>query len=194
MLEFNAERHEYRFAGVIVPGVTSLLQSLHSFADVPLEVLEPAQMRGHDVHAACHYFDEDELDEATVTDEVAPYLVAWKKFVRDCEPNWSAIEKPFYHRTLRYAGTPDREGEITYQRKRLVGGIFDLKTSEASHPCWGIQTAAYANGAGRPTAPRFTIQLNKRGTYRLLEWKDVDDFPAFVSLLTLRTWRERNRL
>lgn len=196
-LSFDAASHTYRFGGVIVPGVTSLLDSLHSFAGVDWDVLEAAKHRGSDVHAACHYYDEDDLDadELKVAQpNVWAYLGGWQKFLRDCQPNWSSIEVPVFHRTLRFAGTPDRIGELTYKGKRVPGAVIDLKTSAASHPCWGIQTSAYANAAGRPTARRFSVQLRPDGTYRMLEWESPDDWPAFVSLLTLRTWRERNRL
>lgn len=196
-LTFDAERHEYHFGGVLVPGVTSLLGSLHSFASVPVEVLEEAKHRGSSVHAACHYVDDDDLEEEQLRIEqpaVYAYLAGYRKFLRDCEPNWRAIEVPVFHRTLRFAGTPDRLGEITFKGKRLPDVVIDLKTSIASHPCWGIQTAAYANAAGRPTARRFSLQLRNDGSYRLVEWVDVNDWPAFVSLLTLNTWKVTNRL
>lgn len=194
MLEFNAERHEYRVAGRIVPGVTSLLQSLHSFAGVPLDVLEEAQHRGSSVHAAAHYLDDDDLDEESLEPADAAYMPAYRRFLKDCTPNWTAIEVPVFHRTLRYAGTPDRIGEFTYQGKRVRQAVVDLKTSFASHPCWAMQCSAYAHAAGVPTARQFTLQLRDDGTYRLKEWTDVDAWPAFVSLLTLRTWKERNGL
>ena len=197
VLEFNAERHEYSYGGRIVPGVTSLLQSLHSFAGVPLDVLEEAQHRGSSVHAACHYLDDDDLVEdqlRTQQPEVHAYLPAYRKFLHDCTPNYRAIEVPVFHKTLRYAGTPDRLGELTYAGKRVLDAVIDLKTSVASHPCWSIQCAAYAHAAGRPSARQFSLQLRNDGTYRLKEWIDPDAWPAFVSLLTLRTWKERNKL
>lgn len=197
VLTFDSASHTYRFGGTVVPGVTSLLQSLHSFANVPLDVLEEAQHRGSNVHTMTHLIDIDDLDDARLKDElpeVRAYMPAYLRFLSDCTPNYIAIEVPVYHRNLRYAGTPDRIGEFSYQGARIKGAVIDIKTSVASHPCWGLQCAAYAQAAGIPAARRFSLQLRNDGSYRLLEWTSHDDWPAFVSLITLNTWKARNRL
>lgn len=197
MLEFNEERHEYKWCGVIVPGVTQLLQSLHSFADVPLDVLEAAQERGTDVHDMTQMIDESDLDEERLKAEcphIHEYLPGYMKFLKDCTPNWRLIEQPVFHKVLRYATRPDRLGEFTYQGKRVADAVVEYKTSVTSHAVWGMQTAAQAHAAGRPSARRFSLQLRTDKTYRLKEWTDPDDWPAFVSLVTLNTWKTRNRL
>lgn len=197
VLTFDPDTHTYRFGGTVVPGVTSLLQSLHSFAGVPLDVLEEAQHRGSNVHTMTHLIDIDDLDDERLKaelPEVRAYMPAYLRFLSDCTPNWSSIEVPVFHRNLRYAGTPDRIGELTYQGARVRGAVIDIKTSVASHPCWSLQLAAYAQAAGIPAARKFSLQLRNDETYRLKEWTDPDAWPAFVSLITLRTWRERNKL
>lgn len=197
MLTFDEARHEYRFNGVVVPGVTSLLRQLHSFAGVPLDVLDRARDRGKDVHLACQLFDEDDLDEEALQrldPEVFGYFEGWKRFMRDCEPNWTAIEQPVFHKLLRYAGTPDRFGSLTWAGGPVEEAQVDIKTSQQSHPVWGIQTAAYNHAAGTPHRLRLTVQLRPDGTYKILPWIDPQDWPVFVSLTTLRTWKERHRL
>ena len=196
-LTFDKDSHTYRWQGVLVPNVTRLLQALHSFADVPLDILEAAQDRGTDVHSMTQMFDEDDLDEARLKIErpdLHTYLAGYRKFLRDATPNWRSIEEPVFHRTLRYATTPDRIGEIKFEGKRVPDAVVEIKTSLSSHPVWGIQTAAQANAAGRPTARRFSLQLFPDATYKLREWPDPDDWPAFVSLVTLNTWKIRNHL
>lgn len=193
LLVFNEDIHAYEYDGVRVPSVTQLLDGLHSFAGVPWDVLEAAKERGTNVHLATQYFDEGDLDEATVSAQVRPYLEGWKRFVLDCEPNWRAIEQPLYHPGLRYAGTPDRFGEITLKGQRIDCQV-DIKTALDAHPVWSVQTMAYNHAAGCPNARRFTCQLRPDGTYRLLEWADVEAWPVFMSLLTLRTWKARNGL
>lgn len=177
-----------------MPSVTQVLEGLHSFANVPWDILEAAQERGTDVHSACQFHDEDDLIESDLTPLVRGYLEGWKRFVLDCSPNWSAIEQQFYHPTLRYAGTPDRFGELTLRGELVGQAQVDIKTALASHPCWGVQTMAYNHIAGLPGARRFTCQLRPDGTYRLIEWTDAQDWPVFVSLTTLRTWKERHSL
>lgn len=194
LLTFNEEHHVYLYDKVAVPSVTQLLEGLHSFAGVPWDVLEAAKERGTAVHLATQYYDEDDLDEATLTPQVAGYLEGWKKFVRDCKPKWLAIEQPVYHPLLRYAGTPDRFCNMTVKGVDIENAQADVKTALDSHPCWGVQTMAYNHAAGSPGSRRFTVQLRPDGGYRLLEWTDAQDWPVFVSLTTLRTWKTRHAL
>jgi hypothetical protein len=194
LLVFEEEHHRYTYNGVHMRSVTQVLEGLHSFANVPWEILEAACERGDHVHLATQYHDEDDLDEATLRPNVLPYLAAWKKFCLDCQPKWHAIEKPLVHPVLMYAGTPDRFCELTVKRRFLPEAQIDIKTGLDAHPCWGIQTVAYNHLYGVPNAPRFTCQLRPDGTYRLLPWADPQDWPVFMSLLTIHTWKERNKL
>lgn len=197
LLELDEATHVYRYNGVVVPGVTGLLGLLHSFANVPPEVLEIAKERGTDVHAATQMDDESDLDEERLKAEcpsIWAYLPSYRQFKQDCTPKWHSIEEPLFHRVLRYATTPDRLGEMTYKGQRLPDVVVEIKTSATSHPVWGMQLAAQANAAGRPSARKFSLQLRPDGAYRLKEWPNPDDFPAFVSLLTLRSWKEKNGL
>lgn len=186
VLTFDNARHEYRLDGAVIPGVTRLLWHLHSFAGVSREVLDAASERGTAVHIACQLWDEDNLDGASVDQAIAGYVEAWKQFTRDFSPNWRHIETRGFHPTLRYAGTVDRAGVID---GRMT--VLDIKTG-APHPVWGIQTAAYAQMLGMPSARRATVKLNDDGTYRLRPWNDPTDWPAFCSLVTLNSWKERN--
>lgn len=183
-LTFDPVQHEYRLDGAVLPGVTSLLDKLHSFAFVSYDVLEAAKERGGFVHLACQYHDEGDLDESTIRPEHQAYVKAWQRFVQDVEPEWSDIERPVVHMAMRYAGTPDRFGTIKLRGRRIRCQV-DIKTSSTSHPCWGLQTMAYNHAAGRATDRRFTVQLKPDGTYRLLEWPDPTDWPAFCALVTL---------
>ena len=195
-LTFDARTHTYRYGGKVVPGVTSLLDELHSFAGVPWEVLEAARHRGSDVHLACQLYDENDLDEDRLQARqlgVFGYLTGWKKFLHDCQPNWVAIEEPVFHEGQGYAGTPDRFGELVYKGRRLPMAQVDIKTAVASHPIWGVQTAAYNEASGY-RAPRFTCQLAPDGTYRLIEWTDPADWPIFLSLLNVHHWKAKHGL
>ena len=197
MLTFREDTHEYRWNGKIVPSVTQILGGLYSFAGVPIEVLEAARERGTDVHRACQFYDEGDLDEDSLTDDVRGYLAGWKAFLRDCAPVFGEIEQPVYHPTMGFAGTPDRNDvEFLYQGERLQGAQIDIKTALETHPCFGVQTAAYSNACGRPKQRRFTVQLRNapRGVYRIVEWKDPSDWAVFVALLTIRTFKTRNYL
>lgn len=187
MLTFDPIKHEYFWDGKRVPGVTSLLKALHNFDHVPAGVLEAASERGTAVHLACEYLDKGMLDEDSLDPAIIGYVNAWRKFVAEKLPVWTAIEQSFYSPTLRYAGTLDREGVIDGEEWTL-----DIKTAVASHPVWGIQTAAYAHGRGKPKSRRGTVQLRADGTYRFVEWKSSTDWPVFVSLITITSFLEQH--
>lgn len=182
-LTFDADSHTYRVGGQVVPSVTQLLEKLHSFAGVPRDVLAAAAERGTAVHIACEYHDTGGVDEESIDPAIRGYVAAYLRFLGDVRPKWMAVEQRVFHRPLRYAGTLDRAGQIDGRP-----WIVDLKTGATSHPVWGMQTAAYAQAAGMPTANRGTVQLAADGTYRFREWKDPTDWPAFASLVTLHNW------
>lgn len=198
MLTFNAERHEYRWKGAIVPGVTSLLAPIHDFSKVPRQVLEAAQARGQYVHAMTELFDLGVLDEdanACVNEGAyVGYLAAWKAFLAEYEPNWLEIEQQGFCEALGYAGTWDRFG--TFARKRPGRWLIDVKTSGDPYDAWGVQTAAYRRirAESDPMASldnRGTVQLHADGTFDLREWTGPDDWACFNALLTVHNWRSR---
>jgi len=194
MLDFDPAAHVYRWGGKIVPGVTTVLRGLHSLAGVPLEILEAAQQRGTDVHQACEFLDQDDLDEDSLTDQTRGYVAGYRSFLVDCAPNYAGIEEQVYHQTLGYAGTLDRRGALTYAGERIVSAVIDLKTSAQEYPVvWEPQLAAYAQAARCPNARRFTLQLRPDGTYRLRECVDPSAWAVFVSLLNIHNWKEKHR-
>lgn len=191
MLTFDEPTHTYRWKGVVVPSVTQVLSDLMDWTHVPADTLEKAQLRGSNVHLMCRWHDEDRLELSEFTAEEQSYLPAWQAFLRDMRPNWSEIETMGYHRRLGYAGTPDRKGilEALYSVARWT---IDIKTG-APHPIQGLQTAAYDHLTDRIDPDlRATVHLRPDGTYRFRQWEDPNDWPTFVSLLTVRSWTRKH--
>jgi hypothetical protein len=102
-------------------------------------------------------------------------------------------ETRLFHPVHRYAGTIDR-------RYVIAGDVWDvdLKSTVAMSPAVGIQTSAYTEmfkANGRPErVRRGALQLMPDGKYKLWEFKDPADFSVFLSLLTVRRFKERNSL
>ena len=187
MLTFNDDLHEYRWDGVVKPSVTQVLGKLHDFGMVPRDVLAAACERGTYVHALCEYHDQNDLDDSSVGIYLG-YLNAWIKFCADHQAVWCGIEAQEYSQRFGFAGTMDRRGTL-----RGVPHIVDIKTSLAPHKVWGMQTAAYRqlsaeNDSQWLMARRATVQLRTDGTYKLLNWDDPQDWPAFMALITLTNW------
>lgn len=192
LLHFDDATHTYRVGGIVKPSVTQVLSKMHDFAGVPLEVLEAAQERGTAVHLLTQYHDEGDLDEASVAPVYAGYLHGWRRFSADHCAAWLDIEAKGYSRRFGFAGTVDRRGSLKHAPRAIV----DIKTSLQPHRVWGMQTAAYRQIASEQDpdwamARRFTVQLRADGTYSLLPWDDPDDWPAFLALITLTNWTNK---
>lgn len=183
VLSFDEATHTYRFGGQVVPGVTSILSPLTDFSRVPPHVLQAAADFGKAVHRACELDDLGELDETTLDDALLPYLQAWRKFSAEHDVQWEQIERPVYHATMRYAGTPDRFGKVNGRPT-----VVDIKSTAQLYPSVGPQLAAYANALQNPYADRIAVQLKADGTYVAKPYKDPTDWPVFASLMTLRNW------
>lgn len=189
-LLFDEPSHTYRVDGVVVPSVTQILAPLNDFSMVSPADLEYARQLGTAVHKATELYDAGDLDESTVPDVVQPYLDAWIRLRRELPFEILGMEKRVFHPAHRYCGTYDRL--VKFDGRRCM---WDIKTGEL-YPSYGPQTAAYKNAeekeSGKRIEGRHTIQLRDDGTYRIHEMKDPDDWPVFLSCLTLYNFRNKH--
>lgn len=191
MLTFDPELHEYRFAGQVVPHVSDFSDRLKDLGWATPEQIAAAGERGTDVHYATVLNDLNDLVEGSVTDEVRPFLNAYRKFMREVKPEWYEIEKPVYHPTFKYAGTLDRAGLVLGKF-----GIVDLKTGIQT-PVTGLQLGGYelawnAGGYGPTVQTRIGLYLRKDGTYKMVPYDDPSHVRGFIALVTLNQWHEQN--
>ena len=191
---FVPETHEYFLGDRRLISVTEAMDAvgLTDFSRIKPDVLEHARQRGTAVHTACHFLDEGDLDWATVSPEVEPYVRAWERFKKETGVELLGIEKPLFHATLGFAGTPDRVVNL-YPHK----GIIDLKTY-APDVVTGIQLAGYSYlelGQQSPLdAPkRWGLWLKDDGKYQLTEFTDRGDEAVFLSCLTIAKFKGSQR-
>lgn len=190
-LAFDETAHRYTHNGVVVPGVTSVLNNtLDSFACVSPEILERARVLGQAVHKATALYDLDDLVIESVDLLVLPYLEAWMKFRRETGFSPDAIEERVFHPRHFYAGTFDRAGPLFGVRS-----LVDIKSGIVL-PSVGPQTAAYLEARNfrrsDKLSARWVVQLNRDGSYRLEQLKAREDFSVFLAALTLSQWRIKN--
>ena len=181
-VEFNAERHEYKAGGLIIPGVTTVLQSAGLIDD--RFFTEEGRTRGTAVHQACHYFDEDDLDKGSVLDEYLPYVEAHERFVADTGIEWAMIEGIVRNEQYNYIGTLDRTGVLNDRRV-----LIDLKTGNPGVSA-GPQTAAYEACLVNRHC-RYSLQLKDDGTYKLRRCAGRNDFKIFLAALAIHNWKNR---
>jgi len=130
----------YKADGYFYPRVTSILAAagLSDFSAVPEDRLEYACERGTFVHSALAMHDLGTLDESALDPVLAPYLYAWKRFLREMEFVPELIEEPVYNPVDKYAGTLDRTGNA----RGCSSILLDIKTG-ASKEADRVQLPAY---------------------------------------------------
>jgi hypothetical protein len=138
---------------------------------------EHAMDRGTAVHLATQFYDEGDLDEASVSAEVRPYLDAYRKWRREM-PEFEIARKPelkVANPGLDITGTLDR---IVAKPKNNWLIVVDIKTG-APAPWHRWQIALYRllyalqEGGGTPLGA--ALYLSADGTYKWIEYKDRTD-------------------
>lgn len=163
---------------VRVPGVTEILQAGGYIDD--WWFTDEAKLRGTNVHTACEYYDEDDLEWDSVLPEYVSYVKAYTRFRKDTGFKPIEIESTSYSERYNYAGTLDRIGEL--------GGylaLVDIKTG-AKAAFWPLQLAAYQRlrRLDYPDLVRYSLRLKDNGKYDLSPpYTDPMDWDAFAACL-----------
>lgn len=190
-LEFEPDSHVYTFGGEIVPSVTGIISGLYDFSFVDRATLSAAADFGTAVHRACELRDLQNLDMDSLAPPLVPYLAAWERFLAETNATILEVEKRYHHSMMGYAGTLDRVLEIN---RRIV--LVDIKTVSRLTPAVGVQLAAYqhllTSNTLHRSVDRAAVQLKGDGTYSFRQFTDPTDWPVFVSLLTLNTWKRKH--
>jgi hypothetical protein len=127
-VEFIEEGHIYTDApvdgiGVRYESVTTILKA-EGLIDTRFYD-DWSRDRGSMIHLATAYDDRNELDEENLDPVIRPYLEAWQKFRRESGFIPEKIEVPGMSTVYRYAGTPDRIGELPGKIKRAAVELHD---------------------------------------------------------------------
>lgn len=118
--EFEAEGHKY---GNGLESVTGILKA-EGFIDTRFYD-DWSRDRGSMIHLATAYDDQGELDEETLDPVILPYLEAWRRFRKESGFVPEKIEPSMMSTAYRYAGTPDRIGELPGRIKRAAVELHD---------------------------------------------------------------------
>lgn len=189
-LVFDPKKHEYRYDGHVIPGVTSVLAPLQDLSAIPREVLDRKASLGTAVHRACELHNLGTLVEASVHPKVAPYLKQYREFLENSEFEVWLTEQKVFSRRYRYAGTLDLYGMLNG-----AACLIDIKTACQLAPIYGPQLAAYAAALKEEqnleSEKRFVLRLSPE-RYWLEPMTAHDDLQTFYAALHLFTWRMKN--
>lgn len=189
LLTFDPESHTYHFMGTPVPSVTTILRPLNDFSHIRPEVLAAKADLGTRVHEACHFLDEDDLDEETIEVDVEPYLEAWKRFKAETGAVVIASELRVFEPMNLYAGTLDNVLQINGTK-----WIVDKKTADHVPVSVGPQTAAYLRALGDTSIThRAVVRLHPDGTYHFDPLTGANDWSVFMACLAIHRFKEKNQ-
>lgn len=175
MIHFDEASHTYTVDGVELPNVTTVCRFLgyDLKSDKPWLAREAAA-RGSRVHEACAMLDYGEEPEETA--EIAGYLTAYRRFLKDYRPDWEGVECSMGSLILGLAGTLDRFGTL-YDGRTC---ILDIKTgAQLQDASLRAQLTGYRRllSLARGFWPEhlYALQLSKDGTYQLREVRQDDE-------------------
>lgn len=194
MLTFDEGSHVYKWDGVTVPNVTTILDPICEFSGIPKFILDRAAARGTYVHKMCEYYLWGSLEETELPPEYSPYLEAFKLFLKESRFEPDFIEERVYHRTLKYAGTLDLGGRMPGKRGKTQRPLIDIKTTFKLLRSVGPQTAAYGDAWASETEKdlhfdtRWGLQLKIDGTYKLLPYLSTGDMSVFRMCLGIHNF------
>lgn len=187
VLSFDKESHAYALDGIHIPGVTSVLQPYTGLEFVNWEVLQAAADFGRNVHLACHLFNLEELDFATLDPALRPYVDAWAMFLETTGAVVIKSEDPVYSVRHKYAGTPD---VILDWNDREV--LTDLKSTASVPRTVGPQCAAYVQAYNemhhKRIRHRYCLHLKPNGKFASHKLDNPRDWTIFQSCLNVHRW------
>lgn len=188
-LTVDKEQHEY-WLDVVTNQRRKLVSVTQSFTEALAGTLgeewwtQLARDRGSRLHDAVLYAAQNDLDVASMTDELQPYAKGLLGMFEEERPDVIAAEEAVFDETAGYAGRFDLLCRLRGPRRAASANVLDLLDAKTGAIPWtvGMQLAAYK----RPIAllfPGYVIrrwawQIKNDGTYRLEEvsrWKDARD-------------------
>jgi hypothetical protein len=194
MLVFDAAVHAYTLDGRPVPSVTGILkaQGLIRLDHIPSHILERARRRGSDVHALIHYYNDGDLDPASIDPIYQPYVDAWVSFLTVRKVRVVASEYRIASRIYAVAGTFDVLGQMDG-----IGALIDVKTGDPDDVAADLQTAAYLGLAFQWAETddhlaaalarfahirRHAVRLRPDGRYEIETYDNPRDYHDFLTL------------
>lgn len=187
---FIEETHTYLLDGVVLPSITRVLD-LTGFVDKSW-FTEGSRQRGTDIHLACRFLAEGDLDWGTVRPEYMTRVRGFEKFLGEIGSRRVLLaEKPLVSLIHGFAGTPD----FLFDARTQGGTLWlpDVKTGKSGLAA-ELQTAAQEILI-RESMPdivpatariqRFALELPEAGGYRLVPHEDPKDSPMFLNALAM---------
>lgn len=204
MLKFDESTHTYRWKGVKVPGVTSILADFikveisgvkyhvnrNTGQVISSSVMEEAAAKGKDIHLGSQLIAQGGIDWDALDGMYTGPLRQFEKWLEDYNPQILFTEAPFYSERYGYAGTIDLIANVPRIGKALC--FIDIKTGGCDSV--GPQTSAYEAGwcehnKYKAGTQRWVLKIPKNGDpYKFERLTGKQDFDYFKSCLFIHNF------
>jgi len=189
MIHFDEATHTYSLDGKKLPSVTEICGLLNNWGDINPAILMQAARRGTVVHEYCELVDYGvDEDGIECEPELAGYVIAYMRFLRDYKPLWECVEQKVYSDQFGFAGTLDRFGTIDGKPV-----LLDIKTSSSvgklQKIIWACQLSAYVLLLAKEGEDirRWNLVLKRDGKYQLIDASESEKKYAFSGFSLFNT-------
>jgi hypothetical protein len=205
MLKFDENVHEYKLNGKIVPSVTKAINNIPEDLRFNSAFIRKQRI-GTEVHLLAHQLKKREkLSKDLLTDDNIPYFEGYKKFHKEGGFVLLHSEVRVFSKLYNYAGTVD---DVALSQKEKLC-VMDIKCTAELSPTTGLQTGGYAIAidemirakneifidlASRKVQERWCIWLTGDGNYKLIPYRNKDDYNVFLCAMTYLHWQQKNKL
>lgn len=178
---FDSMWHTYTVGTRVVPSVGTIVEWAADKSKGPW-LRDEYLIRGKAVHRAAMRYDLGESADEVMADlalDHRGFFSAYVDFASSVKVVWQQVEQPRVHRTLCFAGTPDRLGFFNG-----YPALLELKTGHAA-PWHPIQTAGQDILTQREfgRVRRYVVYLSRSGRFKLREHTDAGDYLRFLDAL-----------
>jgi len=189
-IEFIEDGHLYYVNGNNIKCVSNIVHAngLSDFSMIDPVHLQWTMARGKAIHLACELYDNGNLDESTIDDEVMPYFEGWVKYIEKEKPVFTGIERRVYSKLWQYCGTVDRITDNTIKDIKTVNTVSGLSCKAQT----ALYQIAYEEETGIKIKQREVIHLVP-GDYKIITYKDKSDITAVKSMVSVMNWKANNK-
>jgi hypothetical protein len=180
MLTFDADVHQYKWDGKVVPSVSEILRKVGLSKDY-VGIDDFYKNRGAVLHKCVELYLKGVLDEETIDPVVKPYFDGFLAYWSKHKHKPVKIEEPLYSEDWKFAGTPDLVCENI---------IIDWKTSKSHDRVAELQGEGYKILVGPPIKFR-VVQFPGDGSFEIFDYGDSIKY--WESIHNLYLWKTKKK-
>lgn len=196
-LSFDADKHEYRLDGVIIPGFSRIAKDmgLVDYSHVDPETLDYKGQVGQAVHKAIFLHNDGTLDMDSLAEPVTGYFKSWLMFRDLYKPTilTEHSEVPICSCKWRYGITPDIVAEI-----QGIITVIEIKCVSQITKITALQTVAQKTALEETykikIQERAALQLIPNCMPKLTIYVKMSDATAWLSFVNGWHWKKESGL